>query len=120
MSFGCKKLMLTFYASQILKTPRENFYATYAAMRIIDDVIDEDFLKLDTKSRNKLEASFERKLSRWLQQVLQLETVDGPLSPGIIHALKYTIGRSDLTKSVWSDLLRHWQWILRGGYAVLG
>ena len=94
-----------FYASQILKTPRrEFFYATYAAMRIIDDVIDEDFLKLDTKSRNKLEASFERKLSGWLQQVLQLETVGGPLSPGIIHALKYTIGRSDLTKSVWRDL----------------
>ena len=73
-------------------------------MRIIDDVIDEDFLKLDATSRNKLEASFERKLSRWLQQVLQLETLDGPLSPGIIHALKYTVGRSDLTKSVWSDL----------------
>ena len=44
-----------FYASQILKTPRrEFFYATYAAMRIIDDVIDEDFLKLDATSRKKL------------------------------------------------------------------
>ena len=63
-----------FYASQILKTPRrEFFYATYAAMRIIDDVIDEDFLMLDAKNRNRLEASFERQLSRWLQQVLQLE-----------------------------------------------
>ncbi|MGB1844576.1 MAG: squalene/phytoene synthase family protein [Thalassobaculaceae bacterium] len=52
-----------FYASQILNTPRrEFFYATYAAMRIIDDVIDEDFLKLDAKGRNKLEASFEIRL----------------------------------------------------------
>ena len=94
-----------FYASQILKTPRrEFFYATYAAMRIIDDVIDEDFLMLDAKNRNRLEASFEKQLSNWLQQVLQLETVGGPLSPGIIHALKYTIGRSDLTKSDWRDL----------------
>jgi len=94
-----------FYASQILKTPkREFFYATYAAMRIIDDVIDEKFLKLDAKSQNKLKTSFEKKLSRWLQQVLHLEIVDGPLSPGIIHGLKYTIGRSDLTKSVWRDL----------------
>ena len=94
-----------FYASQILKTPkREFFYATYAAMRIIDDVIDEKFLKLDAKSQNKLKTSFEKKLSRWLQQVLHLEIVDGPLSPGIIHGLKYTIGRSDLTKSVWNDL----------------
>ena len=33
-----------FYASQILKTPkREFFYATYAAMRIIDDVVDEKY-----------------------------------------------------------------------------
>ena len=94
-----------FYASQILKTPRrEFFYATYAAMRVIDDVVDEKFLKLDAKSRNKLQTNFERKLSIWLQQVLRLEIVDGPLSPGIIYALKYTIGRSDLTKSVWSDL----------------
>ena len=94
-----------FYASQILKTPRrEFFYATYAAMRVIDDLIDEKFLKLDSKSRNKLKTSFERKLAIWLQQVLHLEVVDGPLSPGIIYALKYTVGRSDLTKSVWSDL----------------
>ena len=94
-----------FYASQILKTPRrEFFYATYAAMRVIDDAIDENFLKLDAKSRNNLKTNFERKLSRWLQQVLHLEIVDGPLSPGIIYALKHTIGRSDLTKSVWSDL----------------
>ena len=94
-----------FYASQILKTPRrEFFYATYAAMRVIDDAIDENFLKLDAKSRNNLKTNFERKLSRWLQQVLHLEIVDGPLSPGIIYALKHTIGRSDLPKSVWSDL----------------
>ena len=94
-----------FYASQILKTPRrEFFYATYAAMRVIDDAIDENFLKLDAKSRNNLKTNFERKLSRWLQQVLHLEIIDGPLSPGIIYALKHTIGRSDLTKSVWSDL----------------
>ena len=94
-----------FYASQILKTPRrEFFYATYAAMRIIDDAIDEKFLKLDTQTRSKLNTNFKRKLSKWLQQVLHLEIVDGPLSPGIIHALKYTVGRSDLTKSVWSDL----------------
>ena len=94
-----------FYASQILKTPRrEFFYATYAAMRIIDDAIDEKFLKLDTQTRSKLNTNFKRKLSKWLQQVLHLEIVEGPLSPGIIHALKYTVGRSDLTKSVWSDL----------------
>ena len=48
-----------FYASQILKTPRrEFFYATYAAMRIIDDVIDEDFLRwlytAVTRAKNKL------------------------------------------------------------------
>ena len=51
MSFGCKKANANFfYASQILKTPRrEFFYATYAAMRIIDDVIDEDFLNLIRK-----------------------------------------------------------------------
>jgi len=94
-----------FYASQVLQISRkEFFYAAYATMRIIDDLVDENFLKLDIDKQDELMQDFSTSLSRWLQQVLSLEIIEGPLSSGIIHALRYTVGRSDLTEAVWKDL----------------
>ena len=58
-------------------------------MRIIDDLVDENFLKLDIDKQDELMQDFSNSLSRWLQQVLSLEIIEGPLSPGIIHALRY-------------------------------
>ena len=44
-----------FYASQVLQISRkEFFYATYATMRIIDDLVDENFLKQEAAARQRL------------------------------------------------------------------
>ena len=92
-----------FHAAKLLPIYRQNFFfATYAAMRIMDDLVDEVFLTRVKEDRDLKRAGMRVKLKQWLVQTTKLENNDGPLDPDIILALSNTLGRSDM--GVW-----HWQ-----------
>jgi phytoene/squalene synthetase len=93
------------YAAALLPLKkRDFFYSTYAAMRIIDDLIDEDFLLLATIKRRQHRPLMHTRLNRWLDQVSHNTVGSGPLNDSIMISLKHTVGRSDMSLSPWRDL----------------
>jgi phytoene/squalene synthetase len=93
------------YAAALLPLKkRDFFYSTYAAMRIIDDLIDEDFLLLDGIKRKQHRTLMHTKLNCWLDQVTGNGAVTGPLNDSIMISLKHTVGRSNMSLSPWRDL----------------
>ena len=68
-----------YYAAALLPLKkRDFFYSTYAAMRIIDDLIDEDFLLLDAAKRKQNRSFMHTKLNNWLDQVTSSVGYTGP------------------------------------------
>ncbi len=93
------------YAARILPRPRRDFfYTSYAVMRIIDDIIDEEFLQLTVAERNRRRPDFSKNLDLWLEQVIGRDTSPGPIDTEILAAFRHIIGQSDLTNQVWRDL----------------
>ena len=73
-------------------------------MRVIDDLVDDEFLKLEFKQRKIFRKSMNEDLKGWLKQVVNCASYSGPLNKEIIAALEYTVGRSDLDTTVWKNL----------------
>ena len=83
---------------------REYFYATYAAMRVIDDLVDEDFLGKPDADRRRSRADVLEAIEAWERQTTRFDNRDGPLHGDIVTALAATAGRSDLGIWPWKAL----------------
>ena len=83
---------------------REYFYATYAAMRVIDDLVDEDFLGKPDEERGRSRGDVLAAVEAWERQTTQFDTTNGPLHQDIVTALAATAGRSDLGDWPWQAL----------------
>ena len=94
------------YAATLLPIrKREFFYASYAAMRIIDDIVDNEFMGLDQNERQAMRGRYQNILKGWLKQVCDLdEGTKGPLDTRVITALQNTAGKSDMGISQWEEL----------------
>ncbi|MDA0342298.1 MAG: squalene/phytoene synthase family protein [Proteobacteria bacterium] len=102
------------HAARLLPGFRQDFFfATYAAMRVIDDRVDEDFLTLPAQQRDAERDEARRAISDWLSQSTIFdaagesigdESTAGPLHPDGVAALADTAGRSDLGAWPWRAL----------------
>jgi phytoene synthase len=106
-----------FRAAQYLAAkPRYHlFTATYAAMRVVDDAVDVDFLGKPAEERERQRGSALSGIDRWLRQVEDaaagtLELGETALEPGIFMVLSRYLPESDLTLEPWRALassMRH-------------
>jgi phytoene synthase len=96
------------YAAALLPLKkRDFFYATYAAMRVIDDNVDEKFLILNPAERKKNRSSYVIMLNNWLDQVCDYDShLNGPLDANIVTSLRYTCGRSNMGVTPWKNLAK--------------
>lgn len=93
------------HAARLLpKHRRDFFFATYAAMRVIDDLVDDDFLTLPQKDRAQGRAAMKRVVADWVRQTTLPTPVPGPLDRDIVVALTATAGRSNLGDWPWHAL----------------
>ena len=93
------------HAARLLPGFRQDyFFATYAAMRVIDDRVDEDFLTLTTEHRDAGRDEARRAIVDWLDQSTVFGAAAGPLHPDGVAALADTAGRSDLGTWPWHAL----------------
>jgi presqualene diphosphate synthase len=93
------------HAARLLSRERQDFFfTTYAAMRVIDDRVDEDFLTLAPGPRQAGRAEASRAIVDWTSQCTGGDAAAGPLEPDIVAALADTAGRSDLGDWPWHAL----------------
>jgi phytoene synthase len=105
------------HAARLLPRRRQDFFfATYAAMRVIDDLVDDDFLTLPPDDRAQGRAAMHRVVADWVRQTTEISPVPGagpgpataplagPLDADIVAALAATAGRSDLGVWPWHAL----------------
>jgi len=98
------------HAARLLPGFRQDyFFATYAAMRVIDDRVDEDFLTLTTEQRDAGRDEARQAIIDWLNQSTVFGAAvgcsdAGPLHPDCVAALADTAGRSDLGAWPWHAL----------------
>ncbi len=93
------------HAARLLPRVRQDFFfATYAAMRVIDDLVDEGFLSLPRHERDSRRAGILAEIEQWTSQCTAFGSEPGPLHPDIVAALEATAGRSDLGGWPWTAL----------------
>lgn len=92
------------HAARLLPAARQNFFfATYAAMRLIDDAVDDDFLRLPAGDRTRERNAMLADIDRWQGQCLG-DTEEGPLPVQVYRALRKTAQCSDLGETPWTGL----------------
>ena len=93
------------HAARLLPRVRQEFFfATYAAMRVIDDRVDEDFLTLPSMEREAGRDDILSAIAAWTTQCTEFDGKPGPLHPDVAMALAATAGRSDLGAWPWHAL----------------
>lgn len=92
------------HAARLLPAARQDFFhATYAAMRWIDDKVDDDFLMAPKPDRQVRRPEVARLVRAWQDQAMR-GTIQGPMPAEIARALAATAGRSDLGDWPWRAL----------------
>ncbi|MDP2699572.1 squalene/phytoene synthase family protein [Thalassospira sp.] len=99
-------------AAMLLNENRQRFFlASYASMRVIDDIVDDGFLELPDAERAENRADTLLAIDRWQAQILAAKANidnphpdDGPLDHAVFRALRLTLGRSDLAADPWVHL----------------
>ncbi|MCC9624595.1 squalene/phytoene synthase family protein [Thalassospira sp. MA62] len=99
-------------AAMRLSPERQRFFlASYASMRIIDDIVDDGFLEQSDDDRNAAREDVMDTIDLWQAQVVAAKAnldnplpEDGPLDPDVYQALRQTLGHSDLAATPWIDL----------------
>ncbi len=92
------------HAARLLPGPRQDFFfATYAAMRLIDDAVDDDFLCRPIKERELERDAMLADIDNWQSQCLG-EREEGPLPAQVYRALQATAHCSDLGETPWTGL----------------
>jgi presqualene diphosphate synthase len=93
------------HAARLLPSARQDlFFTTYAAMRVVDDLVDEDFLTRPHEQREIARAGVLDTISDWKDQCISGPGGQGPLHPDVVAALADTAGRSDLGDWPWHAL----------------
>jgi presqualene diphosphate synthase len=93
------------HAARLLPRVRQDFFfATYAAMRVIDDYVDEDFLTLPSPERAAGRADALTAVSDWTGQCTGAGPNNGPLDSDLVAVLADTAGRCDLGDWPWHAL----------------
>ncbi|MBF0215165.1 MAG: squalene/phytoene synthase family protein [Magnetococcales bacterium] len=99
-----------FLVSRLLgEKKRRLFLSAYAAMRVIDDLVDENFLGSDALRRETLRAQTLERIERWRLQALEatagtFRPNEQSFEPMIFSALVETIGASDLGPWPWNAM----------------
>lgn len=92
------------HAARLLSAPRQSFFfATYAAMRLIDDAVDDEFLCRPAPDREKERGAMLADIDQWQAQCLGVAE-EGPLPGTVLRALQATAHRSDLGDAPWTGL----------------
>lgn len=99
-------------AAMRLGPERQRFFlASYASMRVIDDIVDDGFLELSDSDRAEQREDVLQTIDRWQTQILSAKADKdnpfpeaGPLDENVYDALRQTLGRSDLGTDPWIDL----------------
>lgn len=101
-----------FRAAMRLGPERQRFFmASYASMRVIDDIVDEGFLERPDGERDALREATFTAIDRWQEQIAAAKVGDpdpypktGPLPDAVFDALTQTLGHSDLSIDPWIKL----------------
>ena len=93
-----------------LPNPRQNiFYPAYAAMRIIDDFVDDDFLARPKDHRSQHRSAANDRVAQWRQQTVAASLGQATALPSDEHhlvyaALRLTLGEGTLGPAPWQAL----------------
>lgn len=93
-----------FHASRALPRFRRDLFAvTYAAMRVIDDRVDEGFLGLAPEQRTAQRKAVAEEVEAWRRQTAE-NALDGPLPVEVATAFRALVTPSDLGPGPWNGL----------------
>ncbi len=99
-------------AAMRLSPERQHFFlASYASMRVIDDIVDDGFLELPDAERDLQRQTILETINQWQAQIISAKAgaenplpETGPLNDDLYEALRLTLGRSDLSTEPWVAL----------------
>ncbi|HEY9567319.1 MAG TPA: squalene/phytoene synthase family protein, partial [Thalassobaculum sp.] len=93
-----------FHAARLLpRYRRDLFAAAYAAMRVIDDAVDEGFLLRPPGERGAARPAMLAEIEAWRRQTAEAAGA-GPLPVPVAAGFRATVGRSDLGPWPWDGL----------------
>jgi len=93
-----------FHAAALLpRYRRDVFCVAYAAMRVIDDAVDAEFLGLPPSEREHRRAAMAAKVESWRRQTAEQAT-QGPLPPLVARGFDLVIHPTDLGPAPWDGL----------------
>ncbi|MBF0126732.1 MAG: squalene/phytoene synthase family protein [Magnetococcales bacterium] len=99
-----------FLVSRLLGARKRRLFITaYAAMRIVDDLVDEHFFTRDIRERAAIKDGILRRIDLWRQQAVAASTgdfqpVEDSFEPMVFVGLNETAGISDLGPWPWTAL----------------
>lgn len=95
---------LWFVSKMLPSAKKPLFAASYASMRFIDDLIDDDFLTMSQKDREEHREAYIRHIDDWELKSVGLRAADNKAEDAIYRALAETVCLSNLGTAPWHNL----------------